>query len=237
MFIHWTLWLPDAHWAPGPLPGLSRGHEPISLLPPLGMCWSAHIPRNRHWRAFPWRPSVGWAVSHQRDEQCNFASCSSVEPKSSLSLSLSACMHTQLFSRVQLFATPWTIIHQAPLSMDFPGKNTGAGCPFLLQGSFRSRDPTLVSCIGRHILYHWATWESSLPPSRSDSLQIYQVFPKATKPLLFSGQSEEDYGRCRVSTARIKSSAEEGVCSQLGAILQVPAASETWGISPLKVKC
>ena len=155
-----------------------------------------------------------------------------------LSLSLSLCMHA--YSDVQscpTLWTPWTIIHQAPLSMDFPGKNTGAGCHFLLQGSFRSRDPTLVSCIGRHILYHWATWESSLPPSRSDSLQIYQVFPKATKPLLFSGQSEEDYGRCRVSTARIKSSAEEGVCSQLGAILQVPAASETWGISPLKVKC
>ena len=72
-----------------------------------------------------------------------------------LSLSLSLCMHA--YSVVQscpTLWTPWTIIHQAPLSMDFPGKNTGAGCPFLLQGSFRSRDPTLVSCIGRHILYH-----------------------------------------------------------------------------------
>ena len=30
------------------------------------------------------------------------------------------------------FATPWTVAHQAPLSMDFPGKNTGVGCHFLL---------------------------------------------------------------------------------------------------------
>ena len=31
-------------------------------------------------------------------------------------------------------ATPWTIACRAPLFMDFLGKNTGVGCPFLLQG-------------------------------------------------------------------------------------------------------
>ena len=36
------------------------------------------------------------------------------------------------FSRVPLFATPWTVAHQAPL-WDSPGKNTGVGCHFLLQ--------------------------------------------------------------------------------------------------------
>ena len=41
----------------------------------------------------------------------------------------------------------------------FPGKNTGAGCPFLLQGIFPTRGTHIswVSCIGRLILYHWAT--------------------------------------------------------------------------------
>ena len=29
------------------------------------------------------------------------------------------------------FVTPWTIAHQAPLSMKFSGKNTGVGCHFL----------------------------------------------------------------------------------------------------------
>ena len=33
-------------------------------------------------------------------------------------------------------ATPWTVAHQASLSMDFPGKNTGVCCHFLLQGIF-----------------------------------------------------------------------------------------------------
>ena len=35
-------------------------------------------------------------------------------------------------SRVWLLTTPWTAAHQAPLSMDFPGKSTGVGCHCLL---------------------------------------------------------------------------------------------------------
>ena len=35
-------------------------------------------------------------------------------------------------SCVWLLATPWTAAHQAPLSMDFPGKSTGVGCHCLL---------------------------------------------------------------------------------------------------------
>ena len=36
----------------------------------------------------------------------------------------------KLLSRVQLFATPWTVAYQASLSMEFscPGKSTGVGC-------------------------------------------------------------------------------------------------------------
>ena len=43
----------------------------------------------------------------------------------------------KLLSRVPLFATLWTVAHQAPLSMGIlQGKNTGAGCHALLQGIF-----------------------------------------------------------------------------------------------------
>ena len=42
-------------------------------------------------------------------------------------------MKVKSLNRVRLFATPWTIAYQAPLSMGFPGKNTGVGCHFLLQ--------------------------------------------------------------------------------------------------------
>ena len=53
----------------------------------------------------------------------------------------------QSLSRVRLFATPWTVACQAPLSMEFPGKNTGVGSHSLLQGIFRPRDRTQVSHI------------------------------------------------------------------------------------------
>ena len=45
-----------------------------------------------------------------------------------------------LLSHVRLFATPQTVAHQAPLSMGFPGKNTGVGCHFVLYGIFPTRD-------------------------------------------------------------------------------------------------
>ena len=39
-------------------------------------------------------------------------------------------------SHVRLLATPWTVAYHAPPCMDFPGKSTGVGCHFLLQGIF-----------------------------------------------------------------------------------------------------
>ena len=42
-----------------------------------------------------------------------------------------------------------------------PGKNTGMGCRFLLQGIFPiqwSNCVSCISCIGRPILYHWANF-------------------------------------------------------------------------------
>ena len=36
----------------------------------------------------------------------------------------------QLLSRVQLFATPWTVAHQAPLSMGFPRQEYQSRLPF-----------------------------------------------------------------------------------------------------------
>ena len=47
---------------------------------------------------------------------------------------------------------------------DFPGKDTGVGCQFLLQRIFPAQGRNLLlSCIfgiGRQILYHWPAWEA-----------------------------------------------------------------------------
>ena len=42
---------------------------------------------------------------------------------------LRACMHAQSLSPVRLFATPWTVAHQAPLSMGFSRQEYWSGLP------------------------------------------------------------------------------------------------------------
>ena len=48
----------------------------------------------------------------------------------------------------------WVVNHQAPLSMDFPGKNMGAGCHCLLQGAFLTQGLNPHHLLGRQILKH-----------------------------------------------------------------------------------
>ena len=61
----------------------------------------------------------------------------------------SLCVCVQLFSHVQLFATPWTVACQASLSMEFYRQETAVGCHFLLQSIFPTQESKLylVSCI------------------------------------------------------------------------------------------
>ena len=62
------------------------------------------------------------------------------------------------FSHVQLCVTPWTVARQTPLSTDSPGKSTGVGCHFLLQGIFLTQGSNLC-------LLHFLHWQAgSLPP-------------------------------------------------------------------------
>ena len=64
-------------------------------------------------------------------------------------------------SCVWLFATPWTVAHQAPLCMRFfQARILEWVAIFFSRGSSIPRDQTPVSCIGRWILHHWATREA-----------------------------------------------------------------------------
>ena len=70
-----------------------------------------------------------------------------------------------LLSHVLLFVTPWTVPHQAPLFIGFPGKNTELGCHFFLQGI------SLTQGLNPHLLclLHWQA--DSLPLNHQRSLQ------------------------------------------------------------------
>ena len=55
-----------------------------------------------------------------------------------------------MLSHTQVIVTPQTVAHEAPLSVDFPGKNTGLGCHFLTQGIFliQGLNPLLHGQVG-----------------------------------------------------------------------------------------
>ena len=75
---------------------------------------------------------------------------------------LSFCC-TQPLSSVRLFATPWTVARQSPLSLEFPRQECWSGLPFPPAGELPNPGIkpfiSCVSCICRQILYHRATWE------------------------------------------------------------------------------
>ena len=53
------------------------------------------------------------------------------------------CMCESVLSHVRPFVTLWTGARQAPPPWDSPGKNTGVGCCFLLQGIFPTQESNL----------------------------------------------------------------------------------------------
>ena len=73
------------------------------------------------------------------------------------------------FSCVLLFANPWTVTCQAPLSMGFSSKNTGAGCHSLLQGIF------LTQGSNPHLLCLWHWQMDSLPLSHLGNLLLIEL--------------------------------------------------------------
>ena len=65
-------------------------------------------------------------------------------------------MHAQLLSQVQLSVTPWTVVHQAPLSVGFPRQEYWDGLLFPPQGGLpdpgaESTFPTSPSLAGRFV--------------------------------------------------------------------------------------
>ena len=75
--------------------------------------------------------------------------------------SLPQCMHAQSLSRVQLFAIPWTIACQTPLSMKFFRQEYWHGLPFPLPGDLSNpeTEPESLALSALAVSF----WEAPLP--------------------------------------------------------------------------
>ena len=92
------------------------------------------------------------------------------EPKITESYRVSQCHVLSHFSCVQLFAAPWTVACQAPLSMGFSRQAHWSGLP-LFHSPGDLPDPEIEPCLLHHmkILYHLSH------QGRSSILHIYKI--------------------------------------------------------------
>ena len=78
----------------------------------------------------------------------------------------------QLLSCVRLFVTPWTVAARLLCPWDFPGKNTGVGGHFLLQGIFPTQGLNPHLLLGRWVFYYCATWEAQAENNRKQKCGV-----------------------------------------------------------------
>ena len=103
------------------------------------------------------------------------------------------CVRAQLLSHMQLFAISWTWATRLFLPWNFPGKNTGMGCHFLLQEILPTQgsNPRLLCLLHcRWILYplnpmgsrvhnnpgYWNTFSS---PKANRGVMLWNIKPRA----------------------------------------------------------
>ena len=101
---------------------------------------------------------------------------------------LHACVLSH-FSRVQQFATLWTVARLALLPWESPGKNTGVGCRALLQGIFLTQG--LNPCILR--LLHWKVGSLPLVPPGKPYTGILLALKKNEMPFCSNMDGPRDY--------------------------------------------
>ena len=159
---------PSAMWISQPLLGLLLGlcNHVTSLLHWLPSSWATHpcVPR-------PTSPSSLPDLSYANGqsllkEQDVFSPCSQssfqrhfpIIPACYLCVCVCVCVCVlSHFDDDQLFAAPWTIAHQGPLSMGFSRQECWTGLPYPPLGDLPDlgTEPTShVSCSGKWALYH-----------------------------------------------------------------------------------
>ena len=102
---------------------------------------------------------------------------------------MDARVHAQSLSRIQLFATLWTVGHQAPLSRGFSRQEYRSGLPFPLPrdlpdpGIELMSSVSCVSSIGRWVLYPWA------PGKPSKRMSIIQSTEGLNRTIKWKGEN------------------------------------------------
>ena len=160
--IKHAFWRRQRHPTPVLLPGKSHGRRSLVGCSPWGpqrvrQDWvtSLSLFTFMHWRR-KWQPtpvflpgeSQGWNLHLLHPLNWQAASLPLAPPGKPiciLSYLIAQSCPTLCDPMDTRLLCPW----------DSPGKSTGVGCHFLLQGTSQPRDPTWVSCIAGGFFTHW----------------------------------------------------------------------------------
>ena len=105
----------------------------------------------------------------------------SSQPRDQTHVSYIFCTGRWVLYQLHL-GSPNTVIACMLCPWDSPGKNTGVDSHSLLLGIFQHRDGTSISCIGKEVLYHFATWEAC--QFSSDQIRsVAQLCPTLCDPM------------------------------------------------------
>ena len=121
-----------------PSPSGSGHHLPSSEFQPRAGCWVAGR----------CTPGIRWAWG-----------CLAPLGSFFLCFHLILWLYVHAHSIMSDSATPWTVAHQTPLSMDPPGKNTGVGCHSFSRGSSQLRGWTRSPALQAHSLPSEPPWK------------------------------------------------------------------------------
>ena len=121
--------------------------------------------------------------------------------------------------RVWLFVTPWTVVCQAPLSMEFSRQEYWSGLPFPSPGeSSQTRDGTWVSCIAGRFFTIWVTREARLTLCKHYVLALGS-----------SGRKQVLLFKCRTR----RQTASQGLCLKCSQ----DASHERWMLTLWRAAC
>ena len=144
-----------------------RAGESLSTVPTLGTPWilaDCGLKRGKSWCGLVMNSSS--LPTPFRLHPCSFLYVTRV------CVCVCVCVsHSVSVMPCRLFVILWTVAARLLCPWSSPGKNTGVGCHFLLQGIFLTRDWTWVSRLVCRGFTLWATREAHI---KGDNMVKYQ---------------------------------------------------------------
>ena len=128
-------------------------------------------------------------------------------------------MCAQSLSHFQLFVTPWTVAHQAPLSMGFSRQEYWSGLPCPPLGIFPTQgsNPGILHC--RQILYQGSPYTKIILLHLVQALMCFSLFVLILRLIMFTHCLENSAVATGLEKISFHSNLKERQCQRMFKVL------------------